>query len=110
MDTPIFDGIAGNANSNPVGNRFLTFSDFFGVALNVLMGLSFGVSAIALIMAGVQFIMSEGDAKGIQTAKKYLTVGVFAVFMSLAGFAIKRMLLRASNVTETNLVNPRPNL
>ena len=81
------------AVTDPFGINFTKLSDIYGIALNVLLGASLTIGTIAIIVSGIQFILSEGDPKAIDTAKKYLTVSVIAIAVALMAFAIKAILV-----------------
>lgn len=78
---------------NPFGVSFSTFGEIFGILLNVAAGASFAIGTIAIIVSGVQFIMSQGDAKNIDIARKYLTAAVIAIVLSLMAIAFKNIVL-----------------
>jgi len=89
----MFDILNQVLSHDPTGGKFGTIGDFFGVALNVAMGSSIAIATIAIIYAGVQYIMSEGDPKAIASAQKYLTVSVVAFIITIAAFVIKNVIL-----------------
>ena len=84
--------ILGNI-TDPFGLNFIKLSDIYGIVLNVLLGASLTIGTIAIIVSGIQFILSEGDPKAIDTAKKYLTVSVVAIVIALMAFAAKAILV-----------------
>ena len=104
----IFNHIFHNPLSNPVGDQYTTFSQFLGIALNIAIGTSFSVSVIAIIMSGIQFIMSQGDPKAIDTARRYLTWSVVAVILSISALTIKVIILGLLGSQEGGLLNATP--
>ncbi len=78
---------------DPFGVNFTSLGQIMGIVLNVIMGTSFVAGTIALIVSGIQFLMSQGDPKAIDTAQRYLTAGVTAVVISIGALAIKRIVL-----------------
>lgn len=97
------------SSSDPTGGSFTSVGSFMGIALNVVMGTSITVALIAIIISGIQFIMSQGDPKAIDTARKYLTVSIVAMILAIGGFAVKHIVLNILGSTEGNLTNVTPN-
>lgn len=69
--------------------------------LNWLLGI-FGILAIiAFVISGIQYILSAGDEKMIDTAKRNMTWSIVGVVVALAGmviiFAIDKMLRGTAN-------------
>lgn len=97
-----------NNQSNPLAGRFNSFSDFLGLALNILMGVSIAISTIGIMVSGIQYVTSQGDPKSIQTAKNYLTFSIVGFILAVSAFTIKTVILNLIGVTSTEIKNEAP--
>ena len=70
---------------------FSTFGAFFAMIINVVMGISFSVAVISIAYSGFLYAMSAGDPKNTKTAWNTFLWGVIAVGITLAAFALKRI-------------------
>ncbi|MEK7595251.1 MAG: hypothetical protein AAB443_01490 [Patescibacteria group bacterium] len=100
--------IIDDPNVNPTGGAFSTVSSFLNLALGVLMGISIALGTVAIILAGIQYIMSEGDAKAIGTAKRYLTTAILAIVVALLAFTFKLIILNILGSSSPDLENNVP--
>lgn len=103
-----WDNLISDPNSNPTRGTFSSFSQFFGIAINIVLGTAFTLSILGIILAGIKFVMSAGDPKQIDTAKRYLTAAVVAVVLSLGVFIVKTVILNILGSSEGSLTNVLP--
>jgi hypothetical protein len=64
---------------------------YFNMAINLVMGFGVGISVIFLILGGIQYIMSKGDAKAAEAARQWLTNAVIGMIIVVAVFALRTM-------------------
>lgn len=80
----------------------------FGIALNVAVGVGVSVSVIYIILAGIRFMMSQGDPKATEQAKQALTYSIYAFILSTAVFAVKALIFNILGVTSPDLTGGTP--
>lgn len=68
--------------------------------LNWLLGI-FGILAlISFVISGIQYIISAGDEKNMQTAKRNMTYSTLGIIVALAGLVIVRAIDTALRATD----------
>lgn len=77
---------------DPGRGSYDSVGDFAHRAVNLFVGVAVGASVIGLVWAGVQFVMSRGDPKGVDKAKSALTYAVVALVLSVGVFAVKGLI------------------
>lgn len=79
--------------TDPFGVGINKLASILGIVLNVILGSSIAIATVATIVSGIQFVMSQGDAKALDNARRYLTAAVMALTLSMMSFALKRVIL-----------------
>ena len=77
--------------ANPDNDRYQTVGDFIIPVVNLIVGLAIAASVIGMIISGVHYATSKGDYKAVDKARKSLTYAVIAAIVSVAAFAIMRL-------------------
>lgn len=83
--------------------------DFLGISMNLIIGTCFALSVIFIAFSGLQYSISMGNSKKIETARNALMYSVIALVLALCALAIKWFIFNAIGVTDPNLVSPQPN-
>ncbi len=73
----------------PNVSRIDSVGSFFGIAINVAMGVGISIAVIFMILAGIRFITSQGDPKAMEQAKQALTYAVVALVLSMGALALR---------------------
>lgn len=94
--------------ADPLASKNLTLGNLISIVLNVILGVSISISTIAIMASGVQYVMSQGDPKAIETAKNYLTYSILGFIFAIGAFALKNIILNLLGVTDANLKNAVP--
>lgn len=84
----------------PNVTRITTIGDFFGIAINLLIGVGVSIAVIYIILSGIRFIMSQGDPKSVEQAKQALTYSIVALIISIGAIAFKNVLNSIMGVTD----------
>ena len=79
-----------NSASSACGNVCGTanISDIFGFVANALIFLVGAISVIMIIIGGLRYVTSNGDAKATASAKDTILYAVVGIVVSIAAFAI----------------------
>lgn len=80
-----------NVTCADIGNcasKTKTIDMAFSNAANLIIGLVGALAIIFIIYAGIQFAMSSGNAKQVQTAKSTLTYAIIGLVLSISAYAI----------------------
>ncbi len=64
-----------------------------GFVSNIAMGIAITFSFIYIVLAGIKFMMSEGDPKGIKEAKDRLTYSIIGFVVALAAYTIRSIII-----------------
>lgn len=92
-------------------NTDRTVADYINMAINLVMGFGVGISVIFLILGGIQYVMSKGDAKAAEAARQWLTNAVIGMIIVVAVFGLRSIVLRLlgfegiDTSLDTNVVN-----
>lgn len=104
----ILDKVRGKG-ADPLASKNLTLGNLISIVLNVILGVTIAISTIAIMASGVQYVMSQGDPKAIDTARNYLTYSIIGFIFAIGAFALKTIILNLLGVTDANLKNTVPN-
>jgi hypothetical protein len=91
------------------GGRFDTFANFLGLALNIMIGVGIAGSVIFIAFSGIKFMMSGGDPKATDEAKKALTYAVIGFVLTIAAISVKLIVLNTLGAEGTDLYDEVPN-
>lgn len=72
-------------------------SDLFGNALNLTYFIAGAVSVIVIIIAGIMYISSSGDAGRVAKAKNLLTYAIVGLVIVLSAFVITNFVIGRFN-------------
>jgi len=70
---------------------YTTVSDFLGVAINILIGVSFSISIIGITLSAVMYILSGGNPEKTSKAWRAFLYGVIGGAISLGLIALKQI-------------------
>ena len=90
-DTTAVNGGAsgGAACATPNGvPSTLSVSSLFGTVANVLIFIVGGISVIVLIIGGLRYVVSAGNAAQVQGAKNTILYAIVGIVISVAAFAL----------------------
>ena len=88
---------------------YMTVSDFFGVALNVVFGTVIAISMITMIVSGIKFITAKGDPKAAAEAKSALTNSILGFILGIGAYTLKTIIFNVIGGNYGELVNATPN-
>ena len=80
------DGIKGGSNKNDLMGTVTTI-------INVIVGVVGFVAVIVIILGGVQYTTSAGDAGKVKKAKDTILYGIIGLVVALLAFAIANFVL-----------------
>lgn len=90
----MFNAVENLFNNRPDQNSGInTFSDFFGVLLNVAIAVGISVAVIALVYGGIMFVMSRGDVKATKTARYSVMYAILALIIAIMAISIRVIVL-----------------
>lgn len=95
-------------NVAPEASWINSVGSFFGLILNIAVGVGITISVIYIILAGVRYITSQGDPKSAEQAKQALTYSLVALVLSISVFAIKALIFNIIGVGSPDLVGGTP--
>ncbi len=93
---PFFESIQSGA---PGASRYASFTDFLGVLVNFTLGVGVSLSVIFIGLAGIRFIMSNGDPKAVDQARHALMYAVLGLVLSIGALAVRTILLNTLGVS-----------
>ena len=99
----LLNAVVGGAHPASRLSRVRELSQIGVIVANTLIGISFGVSTIAIAYAFVQFITAQGDPKKMDTARKSLTYAVVAMFISIGAIALRLVFANTFGTTATEI-------
>ena len=95
--------------SNPLPNfgAGTTLANIFALIINVVIGIGIALTVIFLILGGIQYITSRGDAKAADAARASLTNAVIGFIVVLAAVTIRFVVqnILAANTSAFNAVS-----
>ena len=92
----ILKNLIEDRNTNPMDTSINSVGDLLGVAWNVVLAIGIAMSVLAFIMAGIKFVMSRGDPKAMDTAKKHLTYSVIGLVITLGAYTLLYLVINVS--------------
>lgn len=101
-----FSGASEQAPNMPQKSSFTSIADFLGVAINILMGITFAAGFVSIAYSLVQLVISRGDPKSTSTAFKTFTWGVAAVVISFIVIVIKNIIVNMIGIKGIDNVLP----
>lgn len=97
------------SSSPDEGSGFNNLSDFFGVSLNILFGVSIALSIISTITAGIKFITARGNPQAKVLAKQALIYAIVALILAVGAYTIKIIIINLIGGDFGELKNATPN-
>ena len=84
-----------------------TLPQLVNIAINLVLGLGIAITIIFLILGGIQYATSKGDAKAAQTARQWLTNAVIGGIIVVGVFSLRNLIYTAIgvNVNGGNQIN-----
>lgn len=94
--------------SSPVSSfdETSTFTDFFNLIANVLIGIGIGLTVIFLVLGGIQYMTSRGDAKAAESARTALTNAVIGFVIVIFSVTLRFVIGNILGLDETAVVDP----
>ncbi len=86
-----------------------SLADLFSIIINVLLGVGIALVVIFLILGGIQYVTSKGDAKAADQARQSLTNAVIGFIIVVGAFTIKSIvenIFGISNQLKVNSITP----
>ena len=78
-----------------------SLSDMFGVIINILLGVTFGVAIVGMAYSFFQYIISRGDKDAVKKAATALTWSVVALLISFFVLILRELLYKIIGVDES---------
>ena len=78
----------------------------FALVINLVIGVAVALAVIFLIMGGIKYITSGGDAKAADAARSAITNAVIGLVVAIAALAVRAIvgnILGANNVGTPNV-------
>ncbi len=97
MGTGILSNVISSTDPGP--SSVDTFGALMSIGINVLTGIVISVSTIAIVISGIKFIMSEGDPKAVDAAKKSLTYSIIGLILGLTAVVAKTIIVNIVDAT-----------
>ena len=88
----VYAAAANTTAVNPLESTFgtnVTITAIFGLITNVVLGIGVALTAVFLVMGGIQYVTARGDAKAAEQARASLTNAVIGFVVILAAYTIK---------------------
>jgi hypothetical protein len=95
-------------NEDEKVGHITTVSDILAGVANFMMAVSFSLSIIGFGYAMIQFIMSSGDPKAIDKATKAAIWSLVTGIVTMMLWGIRIALLRAANITDSDILEEKP--
>ena len=83
----------------PTGGLFSTGQDLFKALAGLLFIIAIVLGLIFLILGGIRWIVSGGDPKGVEAARKQLTYAVIGLVIVFLAFFIVNLIAGFFGVT-----------
>lgn len=80
-------------STNPDGDSSTGLMDTVKTIINVVLGIVGLIAVVMIILGGVSFITSQGDATKVTKAKNTVLYGVIGLIVALLAFAIVNFVL-----------------
>jgi len=77
-----------------IGGDYNTVSDVLGVAINLLIAVSFSISIISITLSAVMYILSGGNPEKTSKAWKAFLYGVIGGAISLGLIVLKQIVFK----------------
>lgn len=77
---------------NPLQNTLgtdVTIANVFALITNIIIGIGIALTVVFLVLGGIQYITSRGDAKAAETARASLTNAVIGFIIVVAAITIR---------------------
>lgn len=81
-------------------------SDFLGMAINIMLGVAFGLGFVSVAMSLVKMVLSQGDPKATQGAFNGIKWGIIAIAISLFVFTVKTIVVELVGITGMDDATP----
>ena len=85
--------------------RLGSVGNISSVIINLMIGLGFSISLVAIALSAVMHVLSEGDPDKTQGAWNAFLYGAIGAAFSLGLFAIKNIVVRAFGITDTTILD-----
>lgn len=105
-----FEFVPDPVTDSPTTTNLASWSGLAAIVLNVMFGVSLSAGIISIFIAGIQFIIAQGDWKALAAAKKSLTYAVVGFLVAASAFSLKVIVLRIfsasyEDVTDVTIVD-----
>lgn len=67
----------------------------FGQVANVLLFLVAAIGVIVIIIGGIRYVISQGDAKQIESAKNTILYAVIGIIVAILAYAIVQFVIKS---------------
>ncbi|MBD3365839.1 hypothetical protein GF360_00680 [candidate division WWE3 bacterium] len=84
--------VSGNGIPDPGYN---SVGEFFGVAINLFMGVGISLSIIFIGLAGIRFVTAGGNPDNMERARHSLTYAIVALVLSVGAIALKYIIVNS---------------
>ncbi|MFC1756182.1 hypothetical protein ACFLZK_02200 [Patescibacteria group bacterium] len=106
----IFNNADSNQGQGVSWGRFGTIESTVGVVINLVIGLGFSISMVAITISFVMYVLSEGDPDKTKRAWSAFLYGVIGAALSLGIVALKTIVVKAFGINDTNILNVPTNI
>lgn len=97
----VFDNV--ETDYAPSLRSYQNISQFFAVAVNVIMAVGFSVGLISITYSAITYIMSGGDPEKTKKAWDTFIYGVVGAAIALGAIALKEIVLRGFGVDTSGI-------
>lgn len=80
----------------PGGSRNNATEDTIQTAFNIVLGIAGAISMLIIVIAGLQYILSQGNPQAVAKAKDAIIYGFVGLLISMLAFVIVGFVVRST--------------
>ena len=106
----IFNNADSNQGQGTSWGTFGTLENTVGVVINLVIGLGFSISMVAITISAVMYVLSEGDPDKTKRAWSAFLYGAIGAALSLGVVALKAIAIKAFGINDPNILDGPTNI
>lgn len=95
-------------NQTGVAERLGSVGSISGMIVNIVIGVGFSISLVAIALSAVMHVLSGGDPDKTKRAWNAFLYGAIGAAFSLGIVALKNIVIRAFGIDDPNIINGPP--
>ena len=92
-------------NQTDVVDRFGSIGDIAGMIINLVIGIGFSISMLAVALSFVMYVLSGGDPDKTKKAWNAFLYGIIGAAISLGVVALKIIVVKAFGIDDPNILD-----